>query len=316
MKPLLLLLVLVPTQLVCGLVAHADSSRQKLSIETREDRLIIRFGEMEIAQYVFRDATIPRPYFAHVKTPGGTQATRSHPPVEGKDATDHATMHPGIWLAFGDLDGDDFWRNKASIEHLKFVEAPRGGDSSASFVEEKRYVAAGGQEVCRELFRWKLHALEGGFLVEWSSTFTSEREFYFGDQEEMGLGVRVATPLAEKSGGLLRDSEGRQKAKRIWSHAARWCDYRGSIGDHVVGMTILCHPDNFRPSWMHARNYGFMAANPFGRKAMKKGDESKLIVRPGESLRLRYGIWIYTTQRDDAEVDIEAAYRKYIQFDD
>ncbi len=315
MKQLFLLIVLVPAQFICCLAAKADPSQQKLSIETRAHALIIRYGETEIAHYVFRDRAIPRPHFAHVKTPDGTQATRSHPPVEGEDATDHATMHPGIWLAFGDLDGEDFWRNKASIEHVKFVEAPRGGDGSATFVEEKRYVSAGGQEVCRELFRWKLHAIEGGFLMDWNSTFTSDREFYFGDQEEMGLGVRVATPLAEKRGGLLRDSEGRQKAKRIWSHAARWCDYRGTIGDRAVGMTILCHPDNFRPSWMHARNYGFMTANPFGRKAMNKGDASKVIVKPGESLRLRYGIWIYASPRE-AEVDVEAVYRQYIKLND
>ena len=315
MKPFLFLIVLVPIQLDWCPEVHADSSQQKLSIETREDRVIIRFGDLEFAHYVFRDVMIPRPYFAHVKTPGGKQATRSHPPVEGREATDHATMHPGIWLAFGDLDGQDYWRNKASIEHVKYIEAPRVDDNSATFIEEKLYVAASGQEVCRELFRWKLHALQGGFLMEWNSAFTSDREFYFGDQEEMGLGVRVTTPLAEKNGGMLHDSEGRKSAKRIWSNAARWCDYHGTIGDHVIGMTILCHPDNFRPSWMHARNYGFMAANPFGRKAMNKGKESKVIVKPGESLRLRYGIWIHTSQHD-ANVDIEAVYRKYIQFDD
>ena len=312
MKPILLMVVFVSTQVFCGLAVHADTSQQTLRIETRKDRLVIRSGETELAHYVFRDATIPRPYFTHVKTPGRTQATRNHPPVEGKDATDHATMHPGIWLAFGDLDGEDFWRNKASIEHVRFVEAPGTGDNSATFTEEKQYVAADGQTVCRELFRWKLNALEDGYLMEWDSTFTSGREFYFGDQEEMGLGVRVATPLAETNGGLLRDSEGRATAKQIWSNAARWCDYSGTIGDRAVGITILCHPNNFRPSWMHARNYGFMAANPFGRKAMKEGDESKVMVKPGESLRLRYGIWIHASEHD-AEVDIEAAYRKYIQ---
>ena len=131
----------------------------------------------------------------------------------------------------------------------------------------------------------------------------------------MGLGVRVATPVAEKNGGLLRDSKGRKKAKRIWSNAARWCDYRGTIGEQTVGMSLLCHPENFRSSWMHARDYGFMAANPFGRKAMHKGEESKIIVKPGESLHLRFGVWIYETE-PDAEIDIEAAYRKYIELCD
>ena len=66
---------------------------------------------------------------------------------------------------------------------------------------------------------------------------------------------------------------------------------------------------------MHARNHGFMAANPFGRKAMKRGDESKVIVEPGESLKLRYGIWIYASRRD-ADVDIEAVHRKFVQIND
>ena len=288
----------------------ADSN---LTIERQDDRLVIRAGDNSIAHYVFRDPKIPRPYFAHVKTPRGTQATRTHPPREGTDAIDHATMHPGIWLAFGDLDGEDFWRNKASIRHVKFVEPPSVTNGTATFVEEKNYVAADGDGVCRERFHWKLHQLDHGFLMEWESRFTSDREFYFGDQEEMGLGIRVATPLTEKNGGLLRDSEGRKKAHQIWSNAARWCDYSGTINDRHVGMTLLCHPENFRNSWMHARNYGFMAANPFGRKAMHKGDTSKIVVRPGEALVLRYGIWIYESPERLKASECESIYQRYVQ---
>ena len=153
--------------------------------------------------------------------------------------------------------------------------------------------------------------LDGGFLIEWNSNFSGGRDFYFGDQEEMGLGVRVATRLAEKNRGLLRDSEGRRKADQIWSQAARWCDYSGAIDDRHMGVTILCHPDNFRPSWMHARNYGFMAANAFGRKAMKKGAASKFVIKTGESLKVRYGIWIHESE-GDADIDLEDVYHEYL----
>ncbi len=294
-----------------GLAQQLPKQEKQVTINHLDDRLVIQVGGQDFAHYVFRDENIPRPYFAHVKTPSGLPITRTHPPVEGKDATDHATMHPGIWLAFGDLDGDDFWRNKASIRHVKFVETPRGGKGSASFVEEKRYVAADGREICTELFRCRLHALDGGFLMEWDSSFSGNREFFFGDQEEMGLGVRVATPLAENNGGQLRDSEGRRNSRQIWSNAARWCDYSGAVNDRRMGVTILSHPDNFRVSWMHARNYGFMAANAFGRKAMKKGDASKLVIKAGESLPLRYGIWIHESE-GDRDIDLETVYRKYV----
>jgi hypothetical protein len=46
---------------------------------------------------------------------------------------------------------------------------------------------------------------------------------------------------------------------------------------------------------MHARDYGFVAANPFGRKAMKKGTASKVVVNPGETLHLQYAIWIHSS---------------------
>ena len=32
-----------------------------------------------------------------------------------QDLDDHPTMHPGLWLAFGDINGADFWRNKGRV---------------------------------------------------------------------------------------------------------------------------------------------------------------------------------------------------------
>src|SRR5688500_3077811 len=71
-----------------------------------------QFAEHVIATYVPGDEVTHRPYFANLKTRvGGVPVTRNHPP-SGNDPTDHATMHPGVWMAFADLGGRDFWRNK------------------------------------------------------------------------------------------------------------------------------------------------------------------------------------------------------------
>jgi len=88
------------------------------------DRLVISYAGRSVADYVFRDERILRPYLANIRTPDGIQVTRNHPPVTGMDADDHDTMHPGIWLAFGDINGSDFWRNKGRIEHVRFAEPP------------------------------------------------------------------------------------------------------------------------------------------------------------------------------------------------
>src|SRR5690606_15081681 len=78
-------------------------------------RIVIRCAGRHVADFVFTDPIVKRPYLANVHTPGGVQVTRTHPPVPGTDAVDHDTMHPGIWPAFGNLNGEDFWRNKAEV---------------------------------------------------------------------------------------------------------------------------------------------------------------------------------------------------------
>lgn len=75
-----------------------------------------------------------------------------------------------------------------------------------------------------------------------------------------------------------------------------------------VKMTLMCHPENFRLSWMHARDYGFIAANPFGRKALTGKSPSRVSVGPGEELRLRYGVLLH-----DDPLDLNAAYEDYVQ---
>jgi len=295
-----LMRILLLTQLLClslSATLFADDKRVDatvpLSIVDDGKTLSIRRQDQEIATYVYQHDKVLRPFFANIKTIGGRQVTRNFPPVDGKDATDHETMHPGIWLAFGDLDGADFWRNKARVVHDGFQGKPSSGPGRVGFVQQKKYLRGDGTVVCKESFDCVLHILPEGILIEWDSTFSSDREFYFGDQEEMGLGIRVATPITEVNGGQITDSDGRVGAKNVWSQSSAWCDYSGRSTGQTIGMTILCHADNFRGSWMHARNYGVVAANAFGRKAMKKGPIDRTVVKPGESLRLRYGIFVH-----------------------
>jgi hypothetical protein len=77
-------------------------------------------------------------------------------------------------------------------------------------------------------------------------------------------------------------------------------------------MTLFCHPDNFRPSWFRARDYGLLLANPFGRQAFGKGDVSKVVVKQGDSLRLRYGVFVHTSP-DMISLNLEKAYQEYVE---
>ena len=295
-----------------SLAAEPQSRRNDFTFEAREDTLGISFRGQRVANYVYRDRTILRPYFARLHAPGGIQVTRNHPPLPGKDATDHDTMHPGLWLAFGDISGQDYWRNKAVIKHERFAEAPVARGGRLTFATENRLQTTNGQSLGTLMSRITLAARPDGYLLIWEAVFTAgEQEIAFGDQEEMGLGVRVATAITEKNGGLITASTGEKTAKATWGKAFDWCDYSGVIGSQRVGVILMPDPANFRPSWFHNRDYGLMVANPFGREAMKQGKKSSVTVKRGESLRLRFGALVYSVA-PDREVDFPAAYRDFV----
>jgi hypothetical protein len=277
---------------------------------------------LPIAVYCYQDDTITRPFFAHVRAPGGVQVTRHHPPIEGQDLVDHGTFHPGIWMSFGDISGSDYWRLKARVRHAEFVAIPKGGSGRGSFAVRNQYLNQQDPSkiVCEEIARYTFSVCSAGYLLNWDSTFSSAHEFAFGDQEEMGVGFRVATPLrvgASGEGnlppgnGAILDSEGRKNEKEAWGNSADWCDFSGTMAGQRVGMTIFCHPDNFRASWFHARDYGLLEANPFGRQAFGKGAASTVIIKPGQKLRLRYGVLVHAGPQGSSP-NLKQAYAEYL----
>jgi len=306
------------------LAARSARSEQlpKVEFSQQPGQVAITIGGAPLATYVYNDRKITRPYFAHVHAPDGTQVTRHHPPIAGQDTMDHAEYHPGIWMAFGDISGNDYWRLKARVEQVGMVDQPRGGPGVGTFAVRNRYLDSADPHriICSELCEFNIFARPEGTLLCWDSTFTGDDEFYFGDQEEMGLGIRVATPMRVQvvdatlppPTGTMTDATGRQNGAQIGGNSAKWCDYSGTVDGRHVGMTVFCHPDNFRPSWFHARDYGFLAANAFGRAAFHKGEPSKVVVKPGQSLRLRYGILIHA-EEPGSTPDLDAAYRDYLQ---
>ena len=134
--------------------------------------------------------------------------------------------------------------------------------------------------------------------------------FTFGDQEEMGFGVRVATSITEKNGGTIQNSDGVKGARAAWGKIADWCDYSGVISNRLVGMTVFPDPTNFRPSWFHSRDYGLLEANPFGHKAFTKGEASAVPVAKGQTFQLRFAVFIHSTPTNESP-DIAAAFRTF-----
>ena len=191
---------------------------------------------------------------------------------------------------------------------MEFVERPSADAQGGSFVVKNRYLDHD-QPICDELRRVEIRVVgevgrrSGYFLIQ-RSQFTALRDFDFGDQEEMGFGIRMATPLTVKAGGTITNSEGLKNEKQVWGHQAAWCDYSGVVEGESLGAMVIPDPKNFRRCWFHVRDYGLMVANPFGVNALTGGPTSKIPVRQGSTFSLAFAILVHR-----GSIDFDAAYR-------
>ena len=284
-----------------------NTAASNFSFEEKSDRLSISLSGRQIVDFIFRDDKILRPYFANARLADGQQVTRNHPPISGADAVDHDTMHPGIWLAFGDINGQDYWRNKAAMEHVRFISPPTTEDGKLRFATECRLKTNTGESLCLLNNHFTLTARPNGWMLIWEAAFYADQHaIVFGDQEEMGFGARVASHFTEQNGGMLSSSTGKKTAKETWGQPAAWCDYSGTSGDRSGGIMLMASQGNFRESWWHNRDYGVFVANPFGREAMKQGARSTVTVAKGETFRIAFGALVHHHQTIDLADEYKA----------
>jgi hypothetical protein len=145
----------------------------------------------------------------------------------------------------------------------------------------------------------------------------------FGDTKEGAFGVRVSDQLRvgdKKSGNpqsKITIASGAQGEKDCWGHRSPWCDYSGVIDGKTVGIAIFDDPSNPPACW-HVRNYGLMAANPFGRSksGFPEMKDRNDLMRLGkdEHLKLRYGIYVHGG--DVKEGKVAEGYERYLKLRD
>ncbi|MDF1788995.1 MAG: PmoA family protein [Verrucomicrobiales bacterium] len=281
-------------------------------LESDGARLAIRLDGAEVLSYYFKHEETKRPFFAHVKTPTGIQVTRNFPPIEGKDPTDHGYMHPGLSLGFSNISGVNFWHNNRGgvVVSDGIVEAPVVTETSASFTVKNRYLAEDGSKVCEETASYHLSKNDDGYLIRMENAFRSDKAITFGVKEEMGMALRVASPIRVKKGkGGIASASGGVNEKGTWGEIDQWWDYYGPLKERSVGLQIMSGEGN-PPMWSHSRDYGLLVANPFP-VDKKENREKTTVIEPGKTFQLRFGVQVHGTA-DRESYDPKAAYQRYL----
>ncbi|MCB1232064.1 MAG: PmoA family protein, partial [Verrucomicrobiae bacterium] len=291
---------------VANVVAWLREQKRGFSFRKGESSLDLQLDGKHIATYLLDHEKLTRRAFVNVRTPSGFPVTRNFPPrkpedldpgYQGEDGIIHPVMHAGLWMSFGWIDGNDYWRLLSPVKFEKYLEEPEAEGNEARFATRDRYLDQDGKTtICLQDTRYRFRRIDEGIVLDWDATFfNDERDFAFGDQEESGLALRIASPLRVQGGnGEIVNDRGEVNGLGTWGKEFEWIDYSGVIDGKHVGVMIMPHPDNRRACWSHSRDYGALVANPFPRQPKERREPYvTTMVKKGERFRLRYRVLVH-----------------------
>lgn len=301
--------------LVCGLFLTNCAGSNNQTLMDR-DELTVILGGVPFAT-VHMGAS-PKPFVYPLYAASGVPLTRGYP-MEQHDGeqTDHP-HHQSLWFAHGSVNGFDFWHSKHHDERIVWdgESTLENGSDHVRVVGNYAWTVEDGAVLCTERRELLFAENDGTRTLDVTVTLTPVgNDLVLGDTKEGTFALRVHPALrvdGEIASGVLTNSEGRS-GKDVWGKRARWIDDSGVVEGERVGLAMFDHPSNPRhPTWWQARNYGLLAANPFGLHDFEGAEpgSGEMTVPLGQTLQLRYRVLLHGADWDPQRID--AAYNAWI----
>lgn len=287
---------LLAVTLLAGLRSANGDDAVTFSVGS-DDQVEIRINDQPFATWNYA-ADLPKPFLMPVRTAGGTIINRA---LNDASDPDHP-HHKGLWVSIDEVNGHKFWNEDARIAN-RSVQITRSGESMGQLVVKNEWLHPETQ--APQVTETTTISIYPNRLLVYDIVFTAEHgDVVFEDTKEGLLGFRVAPSMKERNGGRITASDGSTGESDCWGRAFPWIDYTGDVDGATVGIALMDHPDNPRPSRYHVRGYGLFAINPFGQQAYTRGklDADPVHLADGESFRLRYGVYVHDGSTDDADV--------------
>lgn len=256
-----------------------------------------------------------RPILFPIRNGRDENVTRSWPVVEGVagEATDHP-HHKSLWFGHGDVNGASFWDESAKIENQDITL-----DQAIPAITLKNHWLVDGKKIAADTTTISFG--QASQLPDWWIDYrvvvdADQEDLVFGDTKEGTFAIRTHPNLRlnndEKRGvttaaGHALNQAGDQD-KELWGKRSPWVLYWGPIGKDATSLVMMDHPTNLRhPTTWHAREYGLVAANPFGLSFFEKAGKGAgdFTLKKGEQLVMHYRVLIADEQLTAEQVEKE-----------
>ncbi len=285
-------------------------------------KVTVTLGGTLFTEYLY--SGFAKPVLYPIIGPGGVPMTRNWPikdaaPNEEKDHPHHKSL----FFMHGDVNGTDFWTEDEKTEKRGTIKTTGitkaevvGGE--AVIQSEHVWMGPGEKPFLTDTTVITLGEKDGDRYVDYLVTLHgTSGDATFGDTKEGTMGIRTRPELQlnpDKCPVALAkalNSEG-IKQKKVWGEKARWLDYAGPVDGKVIGVAIFDHPKNLNfPTTWHARDYGLIAANPFGVHDFSKNwpggqkpkDAGAWTLKSGENKDFHYRFLFHPGATKDANIE-------------
>ena len=306
----------------------APATGKGVELTKLDDRVRVELNGSLFTEYVFKGAA--KPYCYPIIGPSGASMTRDWPMKDTPGEDHDHPHHRGFWFGHGDVNGADLWTDKGAktgkVIPIEPIETTSGKESGTIKTRNK-WVNAEGKTLCTDEVTFRFYN-PAGVPARWFdyeiTVHATDGDVLLGDTKEGTFAFRIAesmrlkrfTPKGEKvipGDGHIVSSEGVRDGE-VWGKRAAWVDYFGPVNGKTVGVAIFDAPTNLRhPTTWHARDYGLMAANPFGLHDFEKAAKGagNYTIPAGKSLTLRYRIYFH--DGDEKQGRVAEQYKAFAQ---
>ena len=298
----------------------AKHKSDSVRLKRHKNKIKVMVGGELFTTYDFK--TRKKPFLYPIHAPGQVRMTRDWPmkPNSKEESHDHP-HHKSMWFS-SEINGINFWTEKGGRVNVKTVETSFADGQTNVIRATADWISKTDDKTV--LTDRTTYCFGGDSTSRWINCLfevqASQGDIRFDDSKEGLFAIRTHPDLRltawPKKGvkqvfGNAINSES-DTGKDVWGKRAKWVLYYGPVDGKPVSILMYDHPTNLRhPTTWHARDYGLVAANPFGLHdflGTKKG-EGEYDLAAGDVLRLRYRVEFFA-----GIISAETAEEKYRAF--
>jgi hypothetical protein len=246
----------------CALPLRLFAAEPAVSAKRVGNQIVVTAGDREVLRYQAEPGEFPRAnikeayrrggYLHPIHTPSGRVVTDDFP-------TNHVHHH-GIWMPWTKTEFEgrtpDFWNmgdGKGRVEFVS-VEPVWEKDGRAGFTAKHQFVdliAQPSKIALNETWNITVSATGGAVprhVIDFTSTQSCATDsplklpkYYYG-----GFGFRGNWAWNGAAAFRVLTSEGETDRNKANESRGKWCWVGGTLDGQTAGVTILCHPSNYR----------------------------------------------------------------------